>query len=76
MDGGTVNASTPIVVEELANVGAEIHHERDPLTLTDTTFTFVTEGIESALEQARHPPAARTFSSAAALGCSTLPTLA
>jgi dihydrofolate reductase len=29
------------------------HHEREPLTLTDTTFTFVTEGIESALAQAR-----------------------
>lgn len=29
------------------------HHERDPLTLGDTTFTFVTDGIESALEQAR-----------------------
>ena len=29
------------------------HHEREPLTLTDTTFTFVTDGIESALEQAR-----------------------
>ncbi len=29
------------------------HHERDPLTLSDTTFTFVTNGIESALEQAR-----------------------
>ena len=29
------------------------HHERDPLTLTDTTFTFVTDGIESALAQAR-----------------------
>ena len=29
------------------------HHEREPLTLTDTTFTFVTEGIESALNQAR-----------------------
>ena len=29
------------------------HHERDPLTLSDTTFTFVTDGIESALEQAR-----------------------
>jgi dihydrofolate reductase len=28
------------------------HHERDPLTLSDTTFTFVTGGIESALEQA------------------------
>jgi dihydrofolate reductase len=29
------------------------HHERGPLTLTDTTFTFVTDGIESALAQAR-----------------------
>jgi dihydrofolate reductase len=29
------------------------HHEREPLTLTDTTFSFVTEGIETALEQAR-----------------------
>lgn len=29
------------------------HHERAPLTLADTTFTFVTDGIESALEQAR-----------------------
>jgi dihydrofolate reductase len=29
------------------------HHEREPLTLSDTTFSFVTDGIESALEQAR-----------------------
>ena len=29
------------------------HHEREPLILTDTTFTFVTDGIESALERAR-----------------------
>jgi len=29
------------------------HHEREPLILADTTFTFVTDGIESALEQAR-----------------------
>jgi dihydrofolate reductase len=29
------------------------HHERAPLQLSDTTFTFVTGGIESALEQAR-----------------------
>jgi dihydrofolate reductase len=28
------------------------HHAREPLTLTDTTFTFVTDGIESALQQA------------------------
>ena len=29
------------------------HHPREPLTKADTTFTFVTDGIESALEQAR-----------------------
>ena len=29
------------------------HHPRDPLSLGDTTFHFVTDGIESALEQAR-----------------------
>ena len=29
------------------------HHAREPLTLSDTTFTFVTDGIESALAQAR-----------------------
>jgi dihydrofolate reductase len=29
------------------------HFEREPLTLADTTFTFVTEGIEAALEQAK-----------------------
>ena len=29
------------------------HHEREPLTLSDTTFNFITDGIESALEQAR-----------------------
>jgi dihydrofolate reductase len=29
------------------------HHERAPLALSDTTFTFVTEGIEAALEQAQ-----------------------
>ena len=28
--------------------------------LSDTTFTFVTDGIESALEQARQRPAGRT----------------
>jgi dihydrofolate reductase len=89
-DGGEVNASTPIVEESQANVGAHImgrgmfgppsggpwgddpwngwwgedppfhvpvfvvtHHEREPLTLSDTTFTFVTDGIDSALAQAR-----------------------
>jgi dihydrofolate reductase len=29
------------------------HHEREPLTLSDTTFNFVTDGIDSALAQAR-----------------------
>ena len=29
------------------------HHPREPLELKGTTFTFVTDGIESALEQAR-----------------------
>ena len=29
------------------------HYEREPLTLTDTTFTFVTDGIEAALALAR-----------------------
>jgi dihydrofolate reductase len=89
-EGGETNASSAVVEEATANVGAEImgrgkfgppdggpwgedpwpgwwgedppfhmpvfvltHHEREPLTLSDTTFTFVTAGIESALEQAR-----------------------
>jgi dihydrofolate reductase len=29
------------------------HHDRAPLTLSDTTYTFVTDGIQSALEQGR-----------------------
>jgi dihydrofolate reductase len=29
------------------------HHPREPLRLSDTTFTFVTDGIESALAHAR-----------------------
>ncbi len=29
------------------------HHEREPLELSDTTFHFVTDGPEAALEQAR-----------------------
>ena len=87
-EGGEVNASSAVVEEAQANVGAEImgrgkfgggpgpwgdepwpgwwgedppfhmpvfvltHHEREPLTLSDTTFTFVTDGIESTLAQA------------------------
>jgi dihydrofolate reductase len=94
LEGGEVNASTPVVEESQANVGAEImgrgkfgggpgpwrddpwpgwwgedppfhmpvfvltHHAREPLTLSDTTFTFVTDGIGSALEQARAAAAA------------------
>jgi len=93
MEGGEVNASSAVVEEALANVGAEImgrgkfgggpgpwgadpwtgwwgedppfhmpvfvltHHAREPLTLSDTTFTFVTDGIEAALEQAREAAA-------------------
>jgi len=90
MAGGEENASTPVVRETFANVGAEImgrgkfgppargawgeapwqgwwgddppfhkpvfvltHHPREPMTLSDTTFTFVTDGIHSALAQAK-----------------------
>ena len=35
------------------------HHEREPLTLSDTTFTFVTDGIGPALEQAREAAAGK-----------------
>ena len=95
MEGGEVNASTPVVEESLVGISAEImgrgmlgggpgpwgddpwpgwwgenppfhrpvfvvtHHEREPLTLADTTFTFVTGGIESALAQAREAAAGR-----------------
>jgi dihydrofolate reductase len=88
-EGGAENASTAVMEEVTANVGAEImgrgkfgppgggawdeswhgwwgedppfhkpvfvltHHEREPLTLSDTTYTFVTDGIHSALERAR-----------------------
>lgn len=90
-EGGTVNASTPVVEEWLANTGATVmgrnmfgghpgpwdaknpwngwwgtnppfhqpvfvltHYARPPLELEGgTTFTFVTDSIEAALEQAR-----------------------
>ena len=29
------------------------HHAREPLTLSDTTFTFITDGVAAALEAAR-----------------------
>ena len=35
------------------------HHDREPLTLSDTTFTFVTDGIQSALAQAREAAGGR-----------------
>jgi dihydrofolate reductase len=90
LEGGEVNASTAVVEESLADVGAVVmgrgmfgggagpwgeepwngwwgddppfhvpvfvltHHPREPLPLRGgTTFTFVTAGIEAALEQAR-----------------------
>jgi dihydrofolate reductase len=90
LEGGEVDASTPVVEEAVANVGATImgrnmfgggpgpwdsndpwegwwgdeppfhtpvfvltHHPREPLHKQGgTTFHFVTEGIESALDQA------------------------
>jgi dihydrofolate reductase len=94
-EGGEENASSEVVREQQAGIGAEImgrgkfgggpgpwgddpwpgwwgenppfhmpvfvltHHERDPLTLSDTTFTFVTDGIKSALEQARQAAAGK-----------------
>jgi dihydrofolate reductase len=38
------------------------HHEREPLELSDTTFHFVTDGIEPALERAREAAAGRDVS--------------
>ncbi len=35
------------------------HHERAPLTLSDTTFIFVTDGIHAALERAREAAGAK-----------------
>jgi dihydrofolate reductase len=92
MEGGEVNASTPVVEESLAGIGATVmgrnmfgghpgswdarvppwngwwgddppfhhpvfvltHHPRPPLAMQGgTTFTFVTDGIEAALDRAR-----------------------
>jgi dihydrofolate reductase len=38
------------------------HHEREPLVKGDTTFTFVTDGIEPALERAREAAGGRDVS--------------
>jgi dihydrofolate reductase len=91
LEGGEVNASTPVVEEARSNSGATVmgrnmfgggpgpwredppwngwwgenppfhmpvfvltHHPRGPLEMEGgTTFTFVTEGIDSAVEQAK-----------------------
>jgi dihydrofolate reductase len=90
LEGGEVNASTPVIEESIAEVGGWVmgrkmfgggpgpwgddpwngwwgddppfhgpvfvvtHHARERLAMKGgTTFTFVTDGIESALEQAR-----------------------
>jgi dihydrofolate reductase len=99
-EGGETNASTAVVRESLANLGASImgrnmfgghpgpwdatapwngwwgpnppfhhpvfvltHHPREPLALEGgTTFTFVTEGVPAALEQARRAARGRDVS--------------
>lgn len=95
-EGGEVDASSEIVEESLANIGAYVmgrnmfgggsgawgeepwqgwwgddppfhrpvfvltHHAREPLPMQGgTTFTFVTDGIESALAQAREAAAGK-----------------
>lgn len=35
------------------------HHPREPLTLGETTFTFVTDGVESAVRRAREAAAGK-----------------
>jgi dihydrofolate reductase len=45
------------------------HHAREPLELTGTTFHFVTDGIESALEQAKEAAGDKDVT----LGASRLP---
>jgi dihydrofolate reductase len=98
--GGEVDASTPVVLESLANIGATImgrnmfgghpgawnpngpwngwwganppfhhpvfvltHHPREPLVLEGgTAFTFVTDGIDAALAQARRAAAGKDIS--------------
>jgi dihydrofolate reductase len=97
LEGGEVNASSPVVEELQSNVGATVmgrnmfgggrgpwredppwsgwwgdnppfhtpvfvltHHPRAPLEMEGgTTFTFVTDGVESALEQAKQAAAGR-----------------
>ena len=99
-EGGEVNASSRVVEESWANIGATVmgrnmfgghpgpwraddlwngwwgenppfhhpvfvltHHPRAPLKMKEgTTFTFVTDGIESALDQARRAAAGQDVS--------------
>ena len=100
MEGGTVNASSKVIEDSMANIGATImgrnmfgghpgpwdakkpwrgwwgenppyhhpvfvltHHARTPLALEGgNTFTFVTDGIESALDQARRAAGGKDIS--------------
>jgi dihydrofolate reductase len=97
LEGGEVNASTPVVEEDQSNVGATVmgrnmfgggpgpwkkdppwkgwwgdnppfhtevfvltHHPREPVDMEGgTTFIFVTDGIQSALEQAKRAAGGR-----------------
>jgi dihydrofolate reductase len=54
-EGGEHSPDSDLLQEGLDRTGAFVltHYEREPLTLGQTTFTFVSDGIESALEQAR-----------------------
>jgi dihydrofolate reductase len=52
LEGGEVNESTRVVEESLANIGATIMG-RNMFGGHRNSFTFVTDGIEAALEQAR-----------------------
>ena len=106
--GGEVNESTPVVEEQLANIGAGLmgrnmfgpvgggdwgdgswqgwwgddppfhypvfvltHHEREPLELSDTTFNFVTDGIGSALDQAKEAAGDQDVKLSGGAVCST-----
>lgn len=76
LEGGEVNQSTPVVEEQLANIGwwgrnppfhhpvfVLTHHPRPPLMLEGgNSFTFVTDGMEAALQQARRAARGRDVS--------------
>jgi len=67
MEGGATGADDDIIAESLLNIGATImgrlhtpvfvltHYARNPLEMQGgTTFHFVTDGIQAALEQAKN----------------------